>query len=69
MAPEFFPFIACAVLAATCVILIVAAVFVETPRRLIQLVLPALLRFLRPLLLLAVIPALGMLVLLGHRGA
>jgi Ankyrin repeats (3 copies) len=66
VAPEFFPFIACGVLAFVCIGLLAAALFIGVPRRLLQYCFPLVLRFLRPLLLALLLPAVGLLAVLMY---
>ena len=65
MAPEFFPFLLCALLVGAILLVLGAAVFVQWPRRILQLVFPLVLKYLRPLLLLALVPLFALLLLTG----
>ena len=65
MAPEFFPFLLCAFLVGAILVMLGAAMFVQWPRRILQLLFPLVLKYLRPLLLLALVPLLTLLLLTG----
>jgi hypothetical protein len=65
MAPEFFPFVLCGLLAIAIVVVASAAVFVQWPRRILERVFPLVLKFLRPLLLLALVPLIALLLVTG----
>ena len=65
MAPEFFPFLLCAFLVGAILAVLLAAVFMQWPRSILQFVFPLVLRYLRPLLFLALVPLVCLLLLVG----
>ena len=66
MAPEFFPFVLCALLVGAIAVVFLAAVFVRWPRRILELVFPLVLKYLRLLLLLALLPLIALLFVTGY---
>jgi hypothetical protein len=65
MAPEFFPLFICVFLAGAIVVLAIAAVYVQVTRRILGFVFAFVLKYLRPLLLIALVPMVAMLLAWG----
>ena len=66
MAPEFFPIFACAGLALLSLMLVAGALVPAVPRRLLEFAFPLVLRHLRLLFLLALVPCLALTLLLSY---